>query len=177
MTVKLNEQPDQKLAVLLQRHLALESRLASSLEDLNQATATALMAQGLRGPSAEDVKSLEPMTAQMQQSASEVATARRSLLVRVGSHTGKAYATIKEIFDDLPKDTTSDLDALRADILSRCETAQSNLVNNQAMLHYTFDFHKKYLAGVFQTDCDGQNYRANGQSIDTPRGNLFGRTC
>ncbi|MGB7346361.1 MAG: hypothetical protein WBD20_19235 [Pirellulaceae bacterium] len=167
----------QKLVVLLQRHLVLESQLASSLESLNDATAEALSHAGLRGPSAEDVQRLDPMTRDVQAKSIEVAQARVVLLERIHGEAGKQYSSIRAVIDGLNETVAAKLNEIRAEILTRCDLAQSGLINNQATLHYTFDFHRKYLAGVFQQDCEEQNYRANGQSQEPPRGNLFGRTC
>ena len=166
-----------KLVVLVQRHMILESRLASALESLNEATAKILASSGLRGPTADDVSQLEPKTIEVQESAGRVASARAELIGRASKQTGRKYESIKELLVDLPAQFASQLDGLRNDILWRCEAAQANLINNQAMLHYTFDFHRKYLAGILGTDAENQNYRADGQATDAPKGNFFGRTC
>jgi hypothetical protein len=171
----MKKNANQKVLVLVQRHLALETSLAASLESLNEATAALLAKRGLKGPEAEDVAVLEPMTKEVQVANQQVAIGRVALLEKIDSEFGFSFSALSDLIDEFGFHDS--LNGSRAEILRRCEKAQSSLISNQASLHYTFDFHRKYLSGVFHHNTDRQNYRPDGQSQDPPTGNLFGRTC
>ncbi len=173
----MNHHPNTKLLVLVERHLALESRLAASLDELNQTTADVLSKAGLKGPTQEDMQALEPMTETLQRSADEVRNARQVLLSRINVESGSAFTTIKEYVVSLPPSDRVRIDDIRRGILNRSSEAQANLIHNQAALFYTYDFHRKYLSGVLQSDPDEQNYRPDGQQQDIHPGNIFGKTC
>jgi hypothetical protein len=171
----MNANVNQKVLVLIQRHLTLENNLAASLESLNDATAAILVQRGLKGPAADDIAVLDPMTQEVQVATEQVAIGRAALLERINKEFGFSFDALSDLIDEFGEHES--LSASRKEILHRCEKAQTSLISNQASLHYTFDFHRKYLAGVFQYNTDQQNYRSDGQSQDPPTGNLFGRTC
>ena len=103
--------------------------------------------------------------------------ARKALLNRVNAESDSEYTTIKEIIVCLEPVERRRLNSQRRGILEKSATAQANLVHNQAVLFYTYDFHRKYLAGVLQTDVDSHSYDSGGQSQDVPPGNIYGKTC
>lgn len=173
----MNNQQNHKLSVLVQRHLALESALAASLDQLNQTTADILSKAGLRGPTQKDMDQLAPMATALQQSASKVREARQLLLTRINLDSDRDFASLKEFIRTLPSEQRARMDEQRKAILEKSIHAQANLVHNQAALFYTYDFHRKYLSGILQSDPDEHNYRPDGQQQDVQPGNFFGKTC
>ena len=173
----MNADQNNKLIVLVERHLALEGQLANALEQLNQAVAGVLVDAGLRGPTQQDVQSLEPVNADLKQSASEVAAARKVLLTRINLESESDFGNIKEFISSLPLSDRRRVDKDRRSVLERSTKAKAGLIHNQASLYYTFDFHRRYLAGVLQGDSDAQNYRADGQPNDLKSGNIIRKTC
>ncbi|NND96456.1 MAG: hypothetical protein HKN47_03900 [Pirellulaceae bacterium] len=163
--------------VLIERHLALESELAEQLNDMNQAAATVLSSAGLKGPTEADLETLKPITERVQASTAKVTRSRTLLLSRVNIESDSELKTIRQMIGSLPPHDRARLNVVRREILAKSSQAQANLVHNQAVLFYTFDFHRKYLAGVLQSDVDQQNYAADGQTQDVHPGNIFGKTC
>lgn len=173
----MNQHRNNKLLVLVERHLALESQMAAALDELNQTMADVLSNAGLKGPTQEDLKKLSPMTDAVQQSAIEVRKAREGLLGRINADANSDYSTIKQYILSLPPKDRMRFNVARKEILERSSRAQANLIHNQAALFYTYDFHRKYLSGVLQNDPDEQNYRHDGQPQEVHPGNIIGKTC
>ena len=166
-----------KLLALVRRHLGLESRLAASLDELNQATATVLSTTGLQAPTLEVLETLRPMSESLQHTAKETGHARAVLLRRINLESDTNYASIKQYILSLPAKERNSLNDIREGILNRMTCAQANLIRNQAMLFYMFDFHRKYLSGVLDCDLDRTNYGSDGHQQDIHPGNIFGKTC
>ncbi|NND98997.1 MAG: hypothetical protein HKN47_16905 [Pirellulaceae bacterium] len=166
-----------KLIVLVVRHLALESSLATEIAAWNQATTEILTHAGVRGPTDENVAALGPITAKLQDHAATVGKARQVLLRRINGNSQTVYNNIRDFIVSLSPSDRRNLDDLRRDVLNQTTQASSGLIQNQASLYYTHEFHRKYLAGVLQTDLDGHSYRADGQTQDVTPGNIFGKTC
>lgn len=173
----MNESQYNKLIVLVERHLVLESQLAEALDGMNQAMTDVLSVAGLRGPTQQDVQSIAPITDNVRQSAAEMAGARKILLDRINAESQSDFASIKAFVVSLPPAMRARLDGTRDKILDHSTKAQASLVQNQASLYYTFDFHRKYLSGVLQGDLEGQSYGADGQTHDVKSGNIIGKTC
>ena len=174
---QIDKQQTDNLPALLEQHLAIEAQLAASLDELNHATANILHEAGLRGPSAHDLQRLVPITKTLQQSVMNVRKGREVLLLRVNASEQSCRSTIKQIIELLPESHREKLDGKRREILQRCNNAQTALIQNQASLFYTYDFHRKYLAGVLGCDPNEQNYRSDGGQQDVQPGNLYGKTC
>ena len=173
----MNETEIGRYAILVQRHLEMETRLADALDEMNQASAKIFVDAGVRGPTQQDLVALEPMMTDLQKLAKSVADARRQLLLRINREQKTEFTQIKHFIRGLPEPHRSRLNAARRSLLKRSSAAQSRLIHNQAVLFYTFDFHRKYLAGVLQTDHESSSYGADGQSSTANRGNLLGKSC
>lgn len=102
---------------------------------------------------------------------------RQLLLDRINAECESNFTSIKDFVHSLPRSDYVRVDGIRRDILDRSAEAQANLVHNQASLYYTFDFHRRYLAGVLQGDLDGHHYGADGQPNEVNPGNIIGKTC
>lgn len=173
----MKEYDQAELVALVERHLDVESELASTLDDLNSAMKATLDKPGMQAPQLDELKSLEPVSQRLQASTKKLATARREILQRIKIETGVQHASLRTVITTLPKAARQRLDARRLEILGKSRRAQSNLVHNQATCYYLFDFHRKYLTEVVQGDMDGQKYRADGQSNDIAPGNIIGKAC
>ncbi len=173
----MNDLQNNKLLVLVERHLVLESQLAAALAELNQALTVVMSNAGLRGPTPQDLQQLLPMSEDLRGSAAEIGRARQLLLDRINAECESNFTSIKDFVHSLPRSDYVRVDGIRRDILDRSAEAQANLVHNQASLYYTFDFHRRYLAGVLQGDLDGHHYGADGQPNEVNPGNIIGKTC
>lgn len=173
----MNVDSTNNLSTLIQQQLALEAQLAASLDELNRATSGILLDAGLKGPTRKDLHSLTPIAQSVQQNVTNVQQARQVLLQRVQVTSGKQVSTLKQVIDALPPEDKYFFEQSRQEILDRASKAQTALIQNQAALFYTYDFHRKYLAGVLQIDPRENNYRSDGQQHEVTPGNLFGKTC
>ncbi len=176
MTNTMNHQSS-KLLALVRRHLGLESRLAASLDELNQATAKVLSTASLKAPTLEVLESLRPMSESLKHTARETGHAREVLLSRINLESATDYSSIKQYILSLPPGERNSLNDIRVSILDRMTRAQANLIHNQAMLFYMFDFHRKYLSGILDCDLHRKNYGSDGHQQDVHPGNIFGKTC
>ena len=163
---------DTQLVVLVERHLAHESSLTVSLAAVNEASAKVFEDGGLRGPSTSDLERLQPMMDELQKSASRVAESRQTTLSHINRTLQTNFTQLKQYIRTLPRDERTRLDRARRQTLAQSESAQASLIHNQAVLFYTFDYHRKYLAGVLQCDVQPQNYGADGQSKNVSPGDL-----
>ncbi len=166
-----------RLAVLVDRHLQQETRMTRELEELNDAIAVALENAGLRGLNAAELEKLQPARQQLETNAAELARARELLLARIESETGERFDSIREFVEQLPAAQRQRMDSVRAAVLKRTESAQLKLLQNQAALFYTYDFHRRYVAGVLDFEQDKHGYRRNGLNTDIGPGNLIRQTC
>jgi len=166
-----------QLIVLVERHLGLESRLAEAIEQVNHASAEVFTNGGIRGPSQQELDTLKPMMDDLRKMAADVVEARQTILSRINQTLDSQHTTIKQYIRTLSPEDRKRLNTSRRNILKRSNLAQANLIHNQAVLYYTFDYHRKYLAGVLQSDAKPQSYGANGQTSGTSPGNLYGKTC
>ncbi|MEL6108154.1 MAG: hypothetical protein AAFU85_19175 [Planctomycetota bacterium] len=173
----MNEYDPTELVALVERHLDVESELASTLDDLNAAMKAALDKPGMQAPQLDDLKSLEPVSRRLQASTTKLAAARKEILQRIKLETGVEHASLRTVIVALPKEARKRLDSRRLEILEKSRRAQANLVHNQATCYYLFDFHRKYLTGVVQSDVEGQKYRADGQPNEIAPGNIIGKAC
>ena len=173
----MNTLTDIQLLVLVERHLAREAQLAESLDAVNQASAKVFEDGGLRGPSKHDLESLQPMMNELRKLASEVAELRQSTLIHINRTLQTNFTKLKQYIHTLPTEEKTRLNHARRKILSQSQSAQANLIHNQAVLFYTFDHHRKYLAGVLQCDVQPQNYGADGQTKNVSPGDLIRKAC
>jgi hypothetical protein len=162
---------------LIEEHFVHEMQLAESIEDLNRSTAEVFEGAGLRGPSTEQLEALHPKTEQVEKSSQELARRRQVLIDTINTRSTSKYESLKDFIRSLAPKEREELDAIRIRVLERTKKAQAHMVHNQAALFYTFDFHRKFLAGVLQNDPEQQGYRANGHSADFGTGNLVRKTC
>ncbi|MEO1526938.1 MAG: hypothetical protein AAFX06_15985 [Planctomycetota bacterium] len=173
----MNESACSEMVALIERHLDVESDLATTLDELNAAMKETLDKPGMQAPQLDELKTLEPVSQQLQQSTVKLATARKEILNRVKQATGKEHSSLRTVIDGLPKGEQDRLHARRIEVMDRTRQAQANLLHNQATCFYLFDFHRKYLTGVVQGDLDGQKYRADGQPNEFAPGNIIGKAC
>lgn len=163
--------------VLIEEHFVHELQLAEDIEGLNRSTAKVFEGAGLRGPSTEQLEELHPRTEQVEKSSQALARRRQVLIDTINTRCSRKHASLKDFIRSLAPEDREELDAIRMRVLERTTKAQAHMVHNQAALFYTFDFHRKFLAGVLQSDPDQQGYRANGHSTDFGTGNLVRKTC
>ncbi len=168
---------NKKMVVLVERHMALESQLAEALADLNGATQMMLDASGIKGPTESDVQRLEPLREILTSNSKQVAASRARLSSRLENETGVPFHSLSQYIATLPDADRERLEHQRMGILNRCESGQIELMQNQASLFYSYDFHRRYLSGVLQSDSEGNQYGPNGSSSEVHPGNLYKRTC
>lgn len=162
---------------LIERHLLHEERLAKLLQKLNKSTEDALSNLGMKGPSEEAVKSLEPLSEEVQSETIKLKKARQDLLERVNQGWGTEHTTLSQAIRSLDAPEAKDLERQRKLLFDRCVEARSNLIQNQATLFYTFDFHRRYIAGILQSDPEANQYGPDGVQNDLNPGNLYRKSC
>lgn len=165
------------LQQLVERHFALEARLVASIDELNDAAALMIGRSGFQGATEDDLRELKPLSEAVQLTAQKVGQARKNLMSRVNRSCGGSFTSLKEYIRTLEPECRDRLNQIRTKILSETSRTQAVLLKNQAVLYYTYDFHRKYLHGVVQCDGDQPNYRADGQAKTPKRSNVYGRTC
>lgn len=166
-----------RFALLIERHLALEAELANDLDTLNLTMQGMLAKRGMQGPAQQEIAALDPITEKIQCSVEEIRRARAVLLERLNLESEKPLNTLKESIAALPPADRVRLDAIRRSVLGCTSKARAELLKNQAAIFYTFEFHRRFMAEVLQTDSDRNSYRANGQPYEPAPGNILGRTC
>ena len=167
-----------KAVVLIERHMERELRLAELLGNLNRLAAEMLGESGLGGSSEENLAVLKPLTDEFNEQVAKTDAARQRLMERLNAVANQPVTSIKEYIDTLAPQDRKRLHSVRRLVLSKASEAQTNLMQNQAVLYYLSDFYKKYLSGISQFGNETPKYRANGQSSsESNPGNILGKTC
>ena len=166
-----------KLIVLILRHFDSEDRLIESMDQLATSSAETLARAGTRGPSKDDLQKLEPLMAELAQVSSTVNASRVTLIGRINQVHESDFTRVKHFIRTLDPHERNRLDARRRELVDRAYAAQSRLIQCQATLYYTFDFHRKYLAGVMNEDPQRASYSADGHGSNVNPGNIVRKAC
>ncbi|MFN3191404.1 MAG: hypothetical protein ACE361_12855 [Aureliella sp.] len=166
-----------ELKSLVEEHFVEELQLAAEIEELNQATASVFEGAGLRGPSITDLEALHPLTQKIEDGSKALDRKRKILMGKINASDNCEYESLRDFIQSLEPGSRQELEGIRHRVLERTTKAQAHMVHNQAALFYTFDFHRKFLAGILNTDPEQQSYRADGHSHDLGPGNLVRKTC
>ncbi|QDV44137.1 hypothetical protein Enr13x_39990 [Stieleria neptunia] len=185
----MNQQTE-RLGVLVERQLQLESGVADALDALNDEMAALLDNSGIYGPQQSDLQQLSPLMETLQHRQADSRKSRRILSRYVGakatggtdaadtpSEVDDRLTSIKTILATLPPAESKRLDASRRQLHDRLVAAQQRLTANQVVIFYSTEFHRRYLLGVLQCDVDEASYQADGQSFKLPTEKIIGRNC
>ncbi|WP_436716096.1 flagellar export chaperone FlgN [Roseiconus lacunae] len=165
---------------MLEGHLALEERLAETLEELNQAMTTMLNKQGVRGPTPEVLDQVTPLIDRLRERSEQSRQSRERLLEQLPESEDSAKPQsqgLRQLIRQASDHQVESLDQRRIAVRDRIEQARHTLTANQAVIFYSMDFHRRYLMGVLQCTDDRQGYQADGQSTKLPAEKIFGRNC
>ncbi|TWU02379.1 hypothetical protein [Stieleria varia] len=168
---------NRKMIVLIQRHLSREADLATSLNELNTRTRELLGRCGLHGPTESEIHALEPLFNNLRTISAEVGESRKRVLAQIRQETGDDTTSLREFIETLPPDDRDRLDESRQNLIKITSASQSEMIQIQASLFYTYDFHRRYLSGILQSDSNGNQYGPTGTSVEPHPGNLYKRTC
>lgn len=188
MMDQTKSQPDEtkqidRLGLLAQRHLDLESAIVEALDDLNSQMSALLTGAGVYGPRPSDMERLEPLVNVLQQRFASSKKSRLALAKQFGlaeNETASAEdsdAELRFILGTMPPRQSAALNEKREQVHNRLVNARQELTANQAVIFYSMEFHRRYLLGVLQCDTDESNYQADGQAFKLPPEKLFGRSC
>lgn len=173
----MRENNQSELYVLIECHLAKELQFAELVDRINRATSEAFAEQGMSGPTDKSLHELKPLADQVQSGAVEIKEMRQKLLHQINSKTEHEFASVTDAIQSLSEDEQRKLDNSRGDLFNRCESARTKLIENQATLFYTYDFHRRYLAGVLQCNPNTEIYGPDGSSVDNTQGQLYRKSC
>ncbi|MEM0927642.1 MAG: hypothetical protein AAGJ83_16465 [Planctomycetota bacterium] len=191
---------DEPLAESLDAHLDVEQSVVDAVCKINQAMADVLNRTGIKGPSEEELRALEPHLIVLRERSersrqSRLRLSRRfpDLHIPTESHEqeeGSSSDAVRakesqdgEIFSalsrQLPEQQRSRLDDRRKSLSEDLATAQATLASNQVLVYYSMDFHRRYLMGVLRNadQAELSSYSADGQSFAPQPETLFGRNC
>ncbi|WP_372895538.1 hypothetical protein [Stieleria sp.] len=185
----MNQQTE-RLGVLVERQLQLESGVADALDALNDEMAALLDNSGIYGPKQSDLQQLSPLLERLQHCQADSRKSRQILSRYVGakateqleaseasSETDDSLTSIKTILAELPVAESERLDANRRRLHDRLVAAQQRLTANQVVIFYSTEFHRRYLLGVLQCDVDEASYQADGLAFKLPTEKIIGRNC
>ncbi|MDV6030932.1 MAG: hypothetical protein F9B45_12690 [Phycisphaera sp. RhM] len=188
----MNQQTE-RLGVLVERQLQLESGVADALDALNDEMAALLDNSGIYGPKQSDLQQLSPLLERLQHCQADSRKSRQILSRYVGvkaseqleatqpseasSETDDSLTSIKTILARLPVAESERLDANRRRLHDRLVAAQQRLTANQVVIFYSTEFHRRYLLGVLQCDVDEASYQADGLAFKLPTEKIIGRNC
>ncbi len=185
----MNQQTE-RLGVLVERQLQLESGVADALDALNDEMAALLDNSGIYGPKQSDLQQLSPLLERLQHCQADSRKSRQILSRCVGakaterpqasepsSEADDSLTSIRTILATLPTAESDRLDADRRRLHERLIAAQQRLTANQVVIFYSTEFHRRYLLGVLQCDVDEASYQADGQAFKLPTEKIIGRNC
>ncbi|QEF98512.1 hypothetical protein Mal15_25640 [Stieleria maiorica] len=173
----MNQQKE-RLGVLVERQLRLESGVVDALDALNNEMSALLDNSGIYGPNPADLKELSPLIETLQNRQSDSRKSRQVLQRYAGTEAmDESGASIKSILSTLPKSESKRLESDRRRIHDRLSAARQKLTANQVVIFYSTEFHRRYLLGVLQCDVDEGNYKADGQPFKLPPEKIIGRNC
>ncbi|PAY18237.1 hypothetical protein CKO51_17475 [Rhodopirellula sp. SM50] len=185
----MNQQTE-RLGVLVERQLQLESGVADALDALNDEMAALLDNSGIYGPKQSDLQQLSPLLERLQHCQADSRKSRQILSRYIGakppeqleaseasSETDDRLTSIKTILAKLPVAESERLDANRRRLHDRLVAAQQRLTANQVVIFYSTEFHRRYLLGVLQCDVDESSYQADGLAFKLPTEKIIGRNC
>ncbi|QEG23381.1 hypothetical protein [Mariniblastus fucicola] len=167
-----------KLIVVVERHLRSELELMDKLDQLNQTVKETLEASGSKGLSPSQTDLLDQMAQDLSQTSAGLKARRTNVLLAVNSlHDGLPTLSIREFIQTLDSASGQRLENLRMKILDRLVEAHATLIGNQAVMFYSFDFYRKMVAGLFNSETDENQYSMTGQASGVKPGNLVRKAC
>ncbi len=168
-----------RLIVVVERHLQSELGLLEKLDELNQTLKVTLEAAGSRGLAASQTNQLNLMADNLSQRSEELKCKRQKTLSAINSDRGidQPQLSIREFVQSLDTNNSTRLEKLRMTILDRLIEVHATLVGNQAVMFYSFDFYRKMVAGLLDSDLDDNQYSMNGQASGVKAGNLYRKAC
>lgn len=167
----------EELVLLVEQHFSLESQMAELLQELSGSTRDAFGAEGLRGPTPEDLEKLRPLSTKVTSAAEELKSARKRLLSQINRRLHSNHSSLSSFINSLAPEDQTRLDSRRRELLEKCAGAQSDLIQNQATIYYTHDFYRRYVAGVMENAAEPSNYGRDGAVNDVQPGNLCRKSC
>ncbi len=164
-----------KLIVLVERHLQSELVLLQHLDELNQALKASLEESGTRGLSPLQTGALEKKVAVIAETSREAKVKRQRLLETInGSRDAELQQlSIRQFINTLDKEDADRLEAMRISILDRLTETHANLIGNQAVMFYSYEFYKNMVAGLLNGDIDANQYSMKGQTVSVKPGDLL----
>ena len=168
---------NQDLVALIEQHLVKEQELAKLVDDLNESTHKAFSGAGMNAPSEASLERVKPISEEIQNAAIELKASREKLLQSINDASGTSFETLSEAIESIETSDREALDEARKMLFQLCGEARANLIENQATLFYTFDFHRRYIAGVLNCETNTETYGPDGNTVDANRGNLYRKAC
>lgn len=173
----MNSKVHRQVTKLLEQHFGEEARLATRVHELNAVTKQALESSGLRALSQDDLDRLGPLSDSVTSGTEQLKRSREKLLSKVNVLLGSNHRNISSVLDSLSEFDRVRLDEIRRALLEQCTEAQTELVQNQATLVYSYDFNRRYVAGITQTEAETLNYGRDGAVNEVHPGKLYRKSC
>jgi hypothetical protein len=164
-----------KLIVLIDRHLQSELELLGHLDDLNETLKKALEESGTRGLSPAQTNVLDQKVAAIAEMSREAKQKRQKLLGTINLHQPAELPplSIRQFIETLDEVNSKRLESVRLTILDRLHEAHANLLGNQAVMFYSYEFYKRMVSGLLNSDIDTNQYSMKGQTATVKPGELF----
>jgi len=164
-----------KLIVLVERHLQFELQLMDQLDKLNQLLKVTLEAAGSRGMTTLQTAELNITADNLSKQSNELRAKRQETLtaINLGRSNDQPQLSIRQFIQTLDKANESRLETMRISILDRLTEVHATLIGNQAVMFYSYDFYRKMVAGLLNSESDENQYSLTGQSSGMQPGNLY----